>query len=897
MRSILTSVLVVVVTALLWVLFASAPAHALTATWNGEQLTYDSVNYTPAGESKGTESHGIAEGSQLYIAADPSAEQPANVTPGTPRRVLIIYFSPGVDPPTATTANRQGFDYVSSTQVYSNPSTTETIDIDNTTAAQQVPTCSASITMGWLVCSVSELLATAMDTIFGVIAGFMTVQPIQTDTTSDIYVAWNVMRSFANVGFIIVFLIIIYSQLTNYGVSNYGIKRILPRLIVGAILVNLSFVISAIAVDISNVLGYSIQDVFMSIRDGVFQVNTAELTASTINFESVVGYILSGGAIAGALGAGAVSALIATGGTITAAIYLMLPILLGLCLAALLVLIILAARQAVIIIFIIISPIAFVAYLLPNTEKWFEKWRSTFMTLLIFFPAFSVVYGGAQLAGAVIIQNATSIITLILGLAVQVAPLAIAPLVLKFGGSLLGKVSGIINNRNKGIIDRARNAAKLQADFHAARGRAGVNLRGQKKDLKWYNVARRSSRRLEYRKRNLEFKTKNMNLALDNDYHENDKTYKKLHEQDAGLEMDKERISAQNEAHIDKLIQKPGSQLQDTWARNQEAKAYQKEQKANVTKLEENLHAGHAPEGSSVATQAIAQRVLQSSINTSVAESAAARARENLQKQYAEMLKTNEELQRAAGGIDGEQGAQRAFADAINIASRNRRTAIDNIQTIIAYDNFTDDEKLKLIKGESVKNIKGGMEARLAAMSLLKEGSPSVVMNALEQLDFNDPSISEEDRLDLYSEMSDNLKGGAMRPAFMDFGRLANLAQGKKVRLDADGKPVKDADGNTILDDITSAYDKEGMNNIVIEAINGGKFSIDALDGLYTPYVITLKRAVQASNDGTAMPIPDEKRAALKQNLTQLLNPKRQGYGKLTDENKALYKEIQSMLG
>ena len=71
------------------------------------------------------------------------------------------------------------------------------------------------------------------------------------------------MRDFANIIFIIGFLIIVFSQLTSFGVSNYGIKRLLPKIIIAAILVNVSFYICAIAVDLSNILGNSLRGILM----------------------------------------------------------------------------------------------------------------------------------------------------------------------------------------------------------------------------------------------------------------------------------------------------------------------------------------------------------------------------------------------------------------------------------------------------------------------------------------------------------------------------------------------------------------------------------------------------------------------------------------------------------
>ncbi len=118
---------------------------------------------------------------------------------------------------------------------------------------------------------------------------------------------------------------------------------------------------------------------------------------------------------------------------------------------------ILAARQAIIIVLIAIAPLAFAAFILPNTEKWFERWRGLFFTMLIMFPAFGAVFGGAQLAGEVIIRTATSIEQIILGLGVMVAPLAITPLLLKLGGGVLNRFGGVINNPRKGLYDRYKN--------------------------------------------------------------------------------------------------------------------------------------------------------------------------------------------------------------------------------------------------------------------------------------------------------------------------------------------------------------------------------------------------------------------------------------------------------
>ncbi|MBI3889596.1 hypothetical protein HY312_03415, partial [Candidatus Saccharibacteria bacterium] len=52
---------------------------------------------------------------------------------------------------------------------------------------------------------------------------------------------------------------------------------------------------------------------------------------------------------------------------------------------------------------VVISPLAFVMYLLPNTEKYFSKWLSMFWKLLLVFPIIGLLLGGGQLASTVIL--------------------------------------------------------------------------------------------------------------------------------------------------------------------------------------------------------------------------------------------------------------------------------------------------------------------------------------------------------------------------------------------------------------------------------------------------------------------------------------------------------------
>lgn len=598
-RSILTFALTVLITAFLWATLSSAPSHAQSsnngATWDGASLRYEGNQYIASGEVKENDGSGLPVGSKIYTYAE---QGQTTGSASAMQKAHIIYFTPGTDPPSATSAGYVKLDFNSTTKKFSNPTDKKTISVSESESSDTASSCTIP-GIGWMVCPVMSFLSSGMDVIFSLIADFMKVQPLQTgNVQGSLYSAWNIMRSIGNIAFIIAFIIIIYSQLTSVQVNNYGIKRLLPRLIIAAVAVNMSYIICAIAVDASNILGYALQDVFIGLKDQILSTGGTDNTAEIFNWQSITGFVLSGGTAALAAGIGIGTTIVATGGTATAAVFILLPALVGLLLAILVVLLILAARQALIVILVVISPLALVAYLLPNTEKWFTKWRELLMVMLIFFPAFSVVFGGSQLAGAIIIKNATSINMIILGMIVQVAPLVITPLLLKFSGSLLGNLARLVNNPNKGLIDRTRNWAKGHADMHRQRGISGMRFNGDPGQLRKRNFVRQTARHLDQRKRRREDLTKNATTATEAAYL-NSRSYnngragnrgRDLAQQTAAFEADKELAQNRNTARVDRLKSTrpaPGGSKNLVYGRALDVQA----SKENVESAQNNLNA------------------------------------------------------------------------------------------------------------------------------------------------------------------------------------------------------------------------------------------------------------------------------------------------------------------
>ncbi len=331
--------------------------------------------------------------------------------------------------------------------------------------------------LGWLICPVMTFVANINDAAYGAISGFLDIKPAilgDNSNTSGAKQGWDFFRNIANAIFAVIFLWIIFSQISNVGVSNYGIKKILPRLIIGALLVNLSYYLCQIFVDLSNILGHTLKD---ALEAGAGGIGTESEAAGW------------GSAIAATIvGVGGVAAF--------AALAIGIPTLAAGFLAIMTVFIILVVRQAGIILLISMSPMAFAAWLLPNTEDLFKKWLKMFRGLLLVFPIISLLYGAGKLAGAVLASSATvdpnnpDETLHLVALAATTMPLIATPFVLQNSLSSLGsigaKIGKLSSAANGNLKNAVMNKSRISDVKNAWKSRSARKLAERRSGNTWY---------------------------------------------------------------------------------------------------------------------------------------------------------------------------------------------------------------------------------------------------------------------------------------------------------------------------------------------------------------------------------------------------------------------------
>lgn len=303
--------------------------------------------------------------------------------------------------------------------------------------------------LGWILCPIISFVQDTITSIYdSIVSNFLEVNAKSYEIGGNVYKAWQIFQSFANIIFVIVFLIVIFSQVTGFGIDNFGIKRILPKLIVAAILINLSYIICLLAIDLSNILGVGLNSLFANIPVEVEGLSASSTGAAAISSVMTL-------AVGGAVGALAVGTVGLWGAVIIIPLFLgLLATLLG----VLFFFIILGVRQAAIVILVVISPVAFACYMLPNTKNIFSRWFKAFEGALIVYPICGALMGGSAFASSVLMTLDVGFLGKLIAMLVGVVPFFFIPTLLRNSMSAMGNIGARISGFGQGVSRRLTGA-------------------------------------------------------------------------------------------------------------------------------------------------------------------------------------------------------------------------------------------------------------------------------------------------------------------------------------------------------------------------------------------------------------------------------------------------------
>jgi hypothetical protein len=305
--------------------------------------------------------------------------------------------------------------------------------------------------LDWLTCSLLKGFVTAAQGFDNLIMGMLCinesdifgtdatcsggVSASKSGTAQSFHQAWNVFRILALGALAIGGLIMIILQALGFELFDaYTIKKTLPRILVAAIGISLSWQILAFFVTLSNGLGVGIR----------------ALIYAPFNGGGINEVVLGGGS-------SAITALFAGGAFITLGALGLLSFIGTAVLAILIAFFILVVRNILVILLILAAPVAIAAYILPNTEKYFKTWWDWLLKALLVFPIITSFIAVGHVFAAITTTSGGTL-TSFVAFAAYFAPYFLIPLAFRFAGGALSTIGGFANDRSRGGFDRLKKA-------------------------------------------------------------------------------------------------------------------------------------------------------------------------------------------------------------------------------------------------------------------------------------------------------------------------------------------------------------------------------------------------------------------------------------------------------
>lgn len=330
-------------------------------------------------------------------------------------------------------------------QARSTPPTTPPDDLDNPDSAAPDNSCEAhGGALAWILCSVIAALDGGISYIDNQIESLL---KFDTNNFADSGVVDSAARVRNLAYFILIPIMLVMVISTALGfefISAYTVKKALPRLVLATIFIALSSQLLFFLVDLTNVVGNGISGLVL----GGLLNNSSGTLQSILNPGQAAGTTV----LFAAVGAGAA---IVIGPAI-------IGILLSYALVAFVVLFlafaILAVRQVLILVLVILAPLAILAWIFPGNDKLWKAWWGTFSKLLLMYPLIIVLITAGKVFATFVHGVQGEPLSTLITITAYIAPYFFIPATFKWAGGVFGAVTGMVNDRGKGLFDRQRAA-------------------------------------------------------------------------------------------------------------------------------------------------------------------------------------------------------------------------------------------------------------------------------------------------------------------------------------------------------------------------------------------------------------------------------------------------------
>lgn len=308
-------------------------------------------------------------------------------------------------------------------------------------------------TLNWVFCP----MIYAVDEGFNEINEFVEGQ-LNYDTekylTNDIKRTWSIVRVIATSLLVIVMLVMIISQAINAGIFDaYTVRKVLPRLVVAAILMQLSWPLTEWVITLANNAGRGIFDLLAVPFGGREQLELEQILGKMGNFAP------SATVITAMLAAVAISFFNPFGVLLFA-----FSVLLAVLVAAATLLF----RNILILACVILAPLALLAWILPGTKKYWDMWKDNFTKALLLFPIIMAMVVVGRIFAYIVAGTEGGIFDWLAVLVGFFGPYFLLPKAFKWGGSLMATAGNTINGFGETFGKKPREFLKGRQEGYQA---------------------------------------------------------------------------------------------------------------------------------------------------------------------------------------------------------------------------------------------------------------------------------------------------------------------------------------------------------------------------------------------------------------------------------------------
>lgn len=304
--------------------------------------------------------------------------------------------------------------------------------------------------LGWIFCSVIRVTDGALNWMDSRIQGLLAINKNKYQDNAGLFVAWTQIRNIAYIILIPIMLVMVIG--TAVGVeafSAYTVKRALPRMVAAVIFITFSWYITSFMITFTNVVGGGI----LGLLTAPFTLQPGNIPAGQIQLSSLFGP-----------GQDFISMFL-TNAAIAAAVVVIVWLFLGtMVLVVLTAFLILLLRQMFIIALMLVAPLAILAWIFPGNDKFWKMWWDAFTKLLLMFPIIMAVIAVGRIFAVIILSTDNGgfdgvddeILIPLMAVTAYVIPYAFIPFTFKLAGGLFSTLTGMVNDRQKGLLDRQK---------------------------------------------------------------------------------------------------------------------------------------------------------------------------------------------------------------------------------------------------------------------------------------------------------------------------------------------------------------------------------------------------------------------------------------------------------